>query len=268
VTELRREVLILRAQLRSRPLISQAQGILQERYRLPDADAAFGLLRDSSQRYNVKLRNLAAAVVAAPRPEPGAAQWFPHRARRPSPTLRFLPGVRPDRLDRNTVLRTVLSRALAVGATGMGNVQVVDPGMGGLRIEEHQGFGEEFLDFFAHVESAHADGTGTICALAAERGTRVASRISTDPIFSEQAREVILATGSRMAHSVPMLGASGRCVGVFSLHQPGPPRDLTDSQASRLEGIAGQAGRWLEWHQRTVVLDALEHLHREASKRH
>ncbi|WP_128374403.1 GAF and ANTAR domain-containing protein [Streptomyces cavernae] len=260
IERLRREVRELRGKARSHPLISQAQGILQERYRLPDADVAFLLMRGSSQRHNVKLRSLAAAVVSAPRPEAGAQQWFPRRARRPSPTLRFLPGTRPDRLHRSTVLRTVLASALAVTDTEMGNLQLVDQGLGGLRLEEQRGFSAEFLDFFALVDDKR-----TTCALAAERGVRVTSEIATEPVFSEPAREVILATGSRVAHSVPMMGGSGHCVGVFSLHQPGPLRDLTDSQARQLEGIAAQAGRWLEWHQRTVVLDALEDLHREAS---
>ncbi|NEB66390.1 ANTAR domain-containing protein, partial [Streptomyces fulvissimus] len=41
----------LRANLRTRPLIAQAQGILQERYGLRDAETAFDLLRDSSQQH-------------------------------------------------------------------------------------------------------------------------------------------------------------------------------------------------------------------------
>ncbi|WP_239110737.1 ANTAR domain-containing protein, partial [Streptomyces microflavus] len=45
------EVHDLRANLRTRPLIAQAQGILQERYGLRDAETAFDLLRDSSQQH-------------------------------------------------------------------------------------------------------------------------------------------------------------------------------------------------------------------------
>ncbi|MFI1044212.1 ANTAR domain-containing protein [Streptomyces griseoruber] len=56
VLRLRAEVRALRARGRARPLISQAQGMLQERYALPDADGAFTLMRRASQRYNVKLR--------------------------------------------------------------------------------------------------------------------------------------------------------------------------------------------------------------------
>ncbi|WP_436843684.1 ANTAR domain-containing protein [Streptomyces hundungensis] len=60
LARLREEAHHLRAQVRTRPLISQAQGILTERYRLPDAESAFALLRLASQHRNVKLRVLAA----------------------------------------------------------------------------------------------------------------------------------------------------------------------------------------------------------------
>ncbi|MBT2893799.1 ANTAR domain-containing protein, partial [Streptomyces sp. McG2] len=69
------EVHDLRASLRTRPLIAQAQGILQERYGLRDAETAFDLLRDSSQQHNVKLRTLASVFLSAPRPADGP-QWF------------------------------------------------------------------------------------------------------------------------------------------------------------------------------------------------
>lgn len=56
----------------SREIIGQAQGILMERERIT-ADQAFQLLRRSSQRLNVKLRDVAQALVdtgSVPEPEP------------------------------------------------------------------------------------------------------------------------------------------------------------------------------------------------------
>ena len=52
----------VRAALRTRELIGQAQGILMERERIT-ADQAFALLRDSSQHLNVKLREVAQTLV-------------------------------------------------------------------------------------------------------------------------------------------------------------------------------------------------------------
>lgn len=52
----------LRAALRTRELIGQAQGILMERERI-SGDQAFALLRDSSQHLNIKLRQVAETLV-------------------------------------------------------------------------------------------------------------------------------------------------------------------------------------------------------------
>lgn len=52
----------LRAALRSRELIGQAQGILMERERIT-GDQAFALLRESSQHLNVKLREVAQRLI-------------------------------------------------------------------------------------------------------------------------------------------------------------------------------------------------------------
>ncbi|MFH8348789.1 ANTAR domain-containing protein [Streptomyces sp. NPDC018045] len=254
IDRLRREVRDLRGKLIAHPLIAQAQGLLQERYRLPDGAAAFELMKRCSQQHNLKLRNLASAVVSVPRPDDERGLWFPGRAGRTPPPLRFLPGHRPDKVNRSTVLKEVLHQALAFTEAPMGDLQTMEPSVG-LRMEHHSGLSEEFLDFFAVVEE------GTSCSLAARRRARVVSDVATDPAVSEPSREMILAVGSRTAHSIPMLSAAGRVVGVFSLHLPRAGQDLTRTQADALDGLAAQAGRWLEWHQRTVLLNALEDLH-------
>ncbi|KAA6223720.1 ANTAR domain-containing protein [Streptomyces albofaciens JCM 4342] len=255
---LRREVRDLRGKLVAHPLISQAQGMLQERYRLPDAESAFELMKRCSQQHNMKLRSLASAVVSVPRPDEERGLWFPGRSGRTPPALRFLPGHRPDKVNRSTVLKQVLHQALSLTDASMGDLQTMEPAVG-LRMEHHYGLSEEFLDFFALVEE------GTPCFLAARRQVRVVSDIATDPVVGEPAREMILSVGSRTAHSIPMLSATGRTVGVFSLHLPRENQELTRAQATALEGVAAQAGRWLEWHQRTILLNALEDLHRRGT---
>jgi GAF domain-containing protein len=52
----------LREAMRSRAVIEQAKGVLMARHKVT-ADAAFDLLRDTSQRLNVKLRQIAQDVV-------------------------------------------------------------------------------------------------------------------------------------------------------------------------------------------------------------
>ncbi|MFH9589953.1 hypothetical protein ACH4MW_35075 [Streptomyces luteogriseus] len=46
-----------------------------------------------------------------------------------------------------------------------------------------------------------------------------------------------------------------------SAHLERPLDGLTTAQTKALDTVGGQADRWLAWHDRTVVLDALEHLH-------
>lgn len=85
--------------------------------------------------------------------------------------------------------------------------------------------------------------------------------VESDPVFSEPARRAILAAGSRACHGVPLTTASGLCVGMVSAHLDRPVQGLTTAQTKALDTVGGEAGRWLAWHDRTVVLDALEHLH-------
>ncbi|MFD9486308.1 ANTAR domain-containing protein [Streptomyces sp. NPDC059991] len=257
VARLREEVRNLRAQVRSRPLISHAQGILQERYGLPDADSAFALLRQSSQRFNVKLRLLAEAVVRTQRPDGPRELWFPGRVRRKPPVLDALGVDDPGHVNRGAVLSAVLSQSLAITGTDMGNVQIADRAARGLRIEHHTGLSEHFVEFFAFVGE-----DGTSCAKAArDVALTTVHDVATDEVFTDEARHTILAAGSRACHSVPLVGASGECLGMVSAHLERPTKALHPAQAKALAATGRQVGRWLAWHDHTVVVDALEYLH-------
>ena len=52
----------LQLAMETRAVIEQAKGVLMAQRRL-DADAAFEILREASQRYNRKLRDIAAGIV-------------------------------------------------------------------------------------------------------------------------------------------------------------------------------------------------------------
>lgn len=259
LARLRAEVRQLRTRTEGRRLIAQAQGMLRERYALPDAETAFALLQRASQQYNVKLRTLADAAVSAPRPGARDALWFPGRARHAEPALSFAEARdrRTGRGNRSEVLTSVLSQALTVVGTDMGNVQIADRTEGGLRIERHTGHPAEFVDFFAHVGD-----DGTACAKAARDVAHVTVQdVATDPVFTEDARAAILRAGSRACHSVPLTTSSGLCVGMVSAHFERPLKGLTRAQLKALTVAAAETGEWLAWYDRTVVLDALEHLH-------
>ena len=59
----------LQLSMETRAVIEQAKGVLMAQRRV-DADAAFEILRDASQRYNRKLREIAAGIVESTRPDP------------------------------------------------------------------------------------------------------------------------------------------------------------------------------------------------------
>ena len=59
----------LQLAMETRAVIEQAKGVLMAQRRV-DADAAFEILRDASQRYNRKLREIAAGIVESTRPDP------------------------------------------------------------------------------------------------------------------------------------------------------------------------------------------------------
>ncbi|GLY75682.1 ANTAR domain-containing protein [Actinoallomurus iriomotensis] len=258
LAELRKTVRNLRRQTRSNRVVSRAVGMLQERYRLADDRVAFTMLARTSQNHNLPVRTLASAFVAAPRPRHPRERWFAGRGRWAAPPVsKLLPGRPPGRLNRTDLVRALLRQVMEISGAPMGNVQLVDVASGGLELAAHHGLTDEFVDFFQHVGE-----DTTSCALAAQQTTRVSvSDVATTSALDDDSRIHVLAAGSRSCHSTPLLDAAGRCVGVVSSHHERPASTLTDVQTAELDRVTAQAGRWLQWHDRTTVLDALEDLH-------
>jgi anti-anti-sigma regulatory factor len=252
---LRKEVRDLRGQLRTRPLVARALGILQARYGLRDESAAHELLRDASQRHNLKMRSVASAVLAAPPPAAGE-RWFPGRVRRPAPEVGFL--IRTEQ-GLSTFFNALIEVACASMATAMGSVQLVDPDQGGLRLERQRGFTDEFIDYFNHV-----DGDDTACGLALRLGVRVVvADVATDPIYAgRESGEALRDMGVRAVQATPIV--ANQVLGMISTYHEEAGRVPSPAETAELDRIAAEAGTWLHWHQRTVVLDALEDLHHNA----
>ncbi|MFG2437663.1 ANTAR domain-containing protein [Streptomyces sp. NPDC048508] len=240
--------------------VAAAQQLLVSRYRLGTSEAVFELLRDASQRFNIKLHTLADAVVRVPGPAVGAARWFPLRPRLPAPGL---PGLVPSggegNVSHGTVLDRGLRRVLHITATEMGNVQLAEQGM--LRLEKHTGLNRRFTEFFAFV----GDST-TLCAQAAQTGHQSTVKdIESSDVFDDASREAILQTGSRAAHSLPITSPAGQVIGMISSHHEQPLTGFSQPRLAALETTGAVVGRWLYWHRNTIVLAALEHLHATAT---
>nr|CAJ89303.1 conserved hypothetical protein [Streptomyces ambofaciens ATCC 23877] len=154
----------------ARAAVQPAQRILAHRYRLAGPSEAFELLKQTSQRFNIKLHTLADAVLRVAEPDAGAGQWFPRRARFAAPALPGLALQGAGSEGHAVVLRAALRRVLHVTETDMGNVQLAEHGV--LRLEKHTGLNRHFTDFFASssTESDKSGQTETTPAVASTTG--------------------------------------------------------------------------------------------------
>lgn len=251
----------LRADLRTRPLVARAMGMLQGRYLLGDGDTAFALLRDGSQTHNLKLRSLAAEFVIAPPPASATAEWwFPDRVRTAPPPMTFSAQARQNHDNRSTVLEAVLRAGLARMRTEHGAIQLVDRVDGGLQLELQQGFPDDFADVFAYV-----DGDDSASAVAVRRGARVVvADVTRDPMYAGRPGEVLRQAGCCSAQVTPLIAPDGPALGTLITYDARPGHRPSTAEAAELDQVAREAGAWLDWHQRTIVLDALEFLHQRA----
>lgn len=207
------------------PTIEQAKGILMAQQDC-GPDEAFDLLRQASQQFNVPVRVLAARLVTDGQgPEPQAVQMLLKELRR-SRAASALGGL----------LDEVLGFALTALHAERGNVQLVDPATGALRIAAQHGFGPEFMEYFAAV----TDDSSACGRAAQQRAQVVISDVTTDPGFAPH-REIARASGFCAVQSTPLVNRAGQLIGMLSTHYPGPTspprRDL--QIVSRFAAVAG-----------------------------
>ncbi|MFE2531304.1 GAF domain-containing protein [Streptomyces sp. NPDC059371] len=253
------ELLGLRAKARTGAVIGMAQGIMLERYSLPGLQAAFDLLRETSQHHNVPLRVLASAVVTAPRPATDSSEWFPGRLRTPPPSPELLDVPGQGAYDRRQLLRTLVHEVVAVADADGAEVHLADHALGNsLVLESHSGLDATYRKHVAQVSAPPA-----VCARARLLGRPVSvADVTTDPdLLATEEGRAALAAGSRAMYAVPALAEDGACVGVITAHHARPGPWLTHVQLTALRTLADDLARWNSWYRRTVVLDALEHLH-------
>jgi GAF domain-containing protein len=145
-------------------------------------------------------------------------------------------------------------------ASRLGSAQSVDPFHTGLTLDRQRGFEPEFAETFAHVTD------GTVCSLAFhERAQVMVADIETDDRLRESDQTELRKRGVRAVQSTPVLAPDGHCLGVVSTHytddDPLPGADALRTAST----VADQVGEWLDWYRRTVVFNALEYLHAQAS---
>ena len=117
----------------------------------------------------------------------------------------------------DALLDEVLGFALELLHADRGNVQLADPATGALRIAAHQGFGPEFLEYFAVVTD-----DGSACGRAARSNAQVViADVATDPRFAPHC-DIAAASGFRAVQSTPLTTLDGRLVGMLSTHYSRP----------------------------------------------
>lgn len=119
------------------------------------------------------------------------------------------------------VLTEIVDAAIALSGADFGNIQLIDPSSGDLRIMAQRGFPGWWLEFWNSV----AKGKGS-CGTALERGERViVENVGQSPIFAgTPALEIQLKAGIGAVQSTPLVTRSGRPVGMLSTHWKTPHR--------------------------------------------
>jgi hypothetical protein len=133
----------------------------------------------------------------------------------------------------HSLLPRILDGAMSLTGAGFGNIQIVEPVTGSLRIVTQSGFGPEFVDYFGVVDDEHS-----ACGRAAREGAQaVIADVNTDPRFAPH-RDIAAASGFRAVQSTPLVDCSGRLIGMISTHfrrphrPPGPDLRIMDCTAT------------------------------------
>ena len=136
-------------------------------------------------------------------------------------------GSRPT--DRNPYLEFAgsasisefLASIIAGTAADFGVVQLFDSTNRVLRIVAQQGFESEFMDRLNAMGRVHSACNKSMN----ERSRIIVTDVATDPIFSDDLRDLLLQSNVRSIQSTPLIDLSGNFVGVVSTHcsHPGTP---------------------------------------------
>jgi PAS domain S-box-containing protein len=152
------------------------------------------------------------------------------------------------------LLLDIVDTAMAVTDADMGNIQLLDHRTDILRIVANRGFDAPFLEVFREVPRGV-----WACWIAMEAGQRViVENVATSSLFAgTRTGEVLLQAGVRAVQSTPLVGRSGRLVGVLSTYWHLPNRPV-ERDLGLIDVLARQAADWIERNQAEQALQASE----------
>src|SRR5215469_3996493 len=115
--------------------------------------------------------------------------------------------------DNGRTLAHILDLAIDITDADFGNIQIIDSSRR-LRIAVNRGFGAEFLDYFAIVESSES-----ACGVALQQNCRViVTDVRNDSRFSVDSRRIMLRANALAVQSTPLISSCGRLLGMMSTH--------------------------------------------------
>jgi len=142
-----------------------------------------------------------------------------------------------------SLLPRVLDGLMSLTGADHGNIQLLDPATGMLRLVTQAGFGPEFCDYFAVVGGED----GSVCGRAARQCAQtVITDVRADPDFAPH-REIAAASGFRGVQSTPLVDYAGHLVGMVSTHYQRPHRP-SDRDLRLIELYADFAGEAVSRH--------------------
>ena len=143
----------------------------------------------------------------------------------------------------SSLLPRVLDGLMSLTGADHGNIQLLDPATGMLRLVTQAGFGPEFLDYFAVVGGED----GSVCGRAARQCAQtVISDVRADPDFAPH-REIAATSGFRGVQSTPLIDYAGHLIGMVSTHYQRPHRP-SDRDLRLIELYADFAGEAVSRH--------------------
>ncbi len=239
----------------SRTTVKAAMGKLAHLHGLSDPDTAFDVLRTVSQRHNVKLRHLAAFVLAGPAERPS------RRTVEPAVTVK-VPRDGAGRPNRTGVVRNLMRTAVLAVGVERGTVQLSNAEGGWLTIEGQAGFARHFLEHFSYVDGSE----GSACGHALARARQVfVDDVATSEVFTEPERRVVLDAGVQSVLSTPVVDGSGTVRGMVLTHFGDRRRPDRDGVVT-IRRLADECGRWLTWYDTTVMPDVVAAVHVAAAR--
>ena len=153
-------------------------------------------------------------------------------------------GVHPsEHREFQAALISFLHLAMTVTGSERGNIQLVDPTDGSLRLVAQHGFAKPFLEFFRIVK-----GDKSACAAAlAAASPIVIEDVRKSRHYTESTREAMLAGNALACQSTPIV-VDRAVIGMISTHASSP-RCPTPAELRRLALIATEAAPVILAHQ-------------------